>query len=145
MNWKESRLACFNFEWGSLWKFQLFSHLQNARSIKWWHNKNMNNLMRLANLNKFLIMVHVSDSIEYDFQLVTSLQEHLFIPPLGHKLKCVTITLWWTFYFWEIPIRPNKHCFEAWLRTSRLVLKRSKVQFFWQLDIGFVFYSKVIC
>ena len=80
--------------WGSLWEFQLFLCLQKQRSIKWFHNKNMNSLMRLENLNKFLTMVHMSDLIEYDFQLVTSLQEHPFIPPLGHKLKCVKMTLW---------------------------------------------------
>ena len=145
MNWKESRFACLNFEWGSLWKFKLFFRLQNARSIKWWHNKNMNNLMRLANLNKVLTMVHVLDLIEYEFQLVTSLQEHPFIPPLRHTLKCVTMTLWWTFYFWEILTRPRKHCFEAWLRTSRLVLKKLEVQLFWQLNFGFDLYSKLIC
>ena len=145
MNWKESRLVCLDFEWDNLWKFQVFLWLQNARSIKWWNNKNMNNLTILENLNKFLTMVHMSDLIEYDFQLVTSLQEHPFIPPLVHKIKCVTMTLWWNCYIWEMPIRPNKHCFEAWLRTSRLVLKWSEVQFFWQLDIGFVFYSKLLC
>ena len=145
MNWKESRISCLNFEWGNLWKFQLFMCLQNARSIKWCHNKNMNSLMRLTNLNKFLTMVHMSYLIEYDFQLVTSFQENPFIPSLGDKLKCVTMTLWWTFYIWEMPIRLDKHCFEAWLRASRLILKQSKVQFFWQLDIGFVFYSKLLC
>ena len=137
---KEIKACMFGFwVWGSLWKFQLFLRLQNARSIKWCHNKKMTSLMRVSNLNNFLTMVHVWELIEYDFQLVTSLQEHPFIPPLGHRLKCVTMTLWWTSYFWEMPIRRNKHCFDAWLRTSRFVLKQSKLQFFWQLYIGFVF------
>ena len=129
---KEIKACTFEFwVWGSLWKFQLFSCLQNERFIKWCHNKNMNNLMRVENLNKFLTMVHMWELIEYHFQLVTSLQENPFIPPLGHKIKCVTMTLWWTFYFWEMPIRPNKHCFESWLRTSTLVLNNQKFIFFY--------------
>ena len=102
-------------------------------------------LMRVENLNKFLTMVHKWELIENDLQLVRSLQKHIFILSLGHKLKCVTMNLCWTFYFWEMPVRPNKPCFESWLRTSRLIFKQSKVPFLWQYDIGFVFYSMEIC
>ena len=118
MNWKESSLVCLYFEWDNLWKFQVFLWLQNPRSIKRWHKKNMNSLMRLAILKY----------VPYHGSRVTwtSLQEH----PFGHKLKCVTMTLWLTLYFWEMPIRPNKHRFEAWLRTFRLLFWNNPGFFF---------------
>ena len=137
MNWNESRLVCLYFEWDNLWRFQVFLWLQNARSIKWWHKKSMNNLMRLAILKY----------VPYHGPRVTCNKSPRasFIPPLGYKLKCVTMTLWWTLYFWEMVIRPNTLWFEAWLRTFRLfVLKQLEEVVFLQLDIGFVLYSKLI-
>jgi len=51
--------------------------------------------------------------LEYNLQIVTSLQKHFFIPSLGHKLKCLTMNLCSTLYFWEIPTRPNKYSFDS--------------------------------